>query len=103
MHIVLPLLTILAVPQLHFQDFAGHRLGFLGRVVLADGGEDEQAFADGRDELAVDCDGGGFYALDDGWCVVSFVIFGAGGLGPFYSSCWLEAGLMGGEESQLVG
>ena len=50
--------------------FAGHGLRFFDCVFFVQGGEDQQAFADGRDELAVYCDRGGFYSLDNGYVML---------------------------------
>lgn len=35
-----PLLAVFAVPELYFEDFAGHGLDFFDGVFLAQGGED---------------------------------------------------------------
>lgn len=56
LHVALPFLAVFAVPEFHFEHFAGHRLGFLLGVIFADGGEDQEAFSDRRNKLAVYCD-----------------------------------------------
>ena len=38
--VAFPLLAVFAVPELYFEDFAGHGLRFFDCVILAEGGED---------------------------------------------------------------
>ena len=58
---------VLIIPEFCFQDFSGHCLDVFLGIVLGDGGEDKDAFADRGDELAVNGHGRRLDALENGW------------------------------------
>lgn len=58
------LTPILTIPHPHLQNFPRQAFSLTFRIMLSYCGENEDAFADGADELVVDGYGGGGYALE---------------------------------------
>ena len=75
----------LVVPEFGLEHLGRHGFDILLRVVLGDGGEDQQALADGGDELAVDRDGGRLDPLQHGWALLVWVWLHVGGRGLYFS------------------
>lgn len=65
LHIVLPSTSLCIIPELCFEDFGSHGLGFFLGIIFADSCENKKTLANGRDQLAVHSDRSRLDSLND--------------------------------------